>query len=610
MQRLEAISMQGLILAAGLGARLGSLTADRTKGMLSLHGRTLIERAIDGFRRAGIRRVVVVIGHAGNDLSKYLQESCPDIEFVFVTNPIYDKTNNIYSLWLAREQLLADDTVVLESDLVFDRDLVKRVVEDPEANVAVVAPFEAWMDGTVTLLDGDGRLTAMVPKELFDWERAGDYYKTVNVYKFSREFSERVYMPFLDAYIKAFGRNRYYETVLAVITYIGEHGLAGHVLDREWYEIDDLQDLDIAEALFAEGREKLERMQRRYGGYWRFPKLLDYCYLVNPYFPSPRLSEELEANFDRVLREYPSGRDVVDLLAAKTFQCDPEQITVGNGASELIRGHLRDFEGRFGIMMPTFNEYFESAARAEIVKHEPTNPDFTYTLTDLKALADRVDSLLLINPDNPSGHYVSPEDVLALLEHLEEQGKRLILDESFVDFVDRPDGSSFLSGELLAEHPGLVVIKSISKSYGVPGARLGVLASGDTDLVARAKRDMPIWNINSIGEYFLQVIGKYKSDYRLGCDALRRERARFGALLREIPFLRVIPSQSNYFLCEVTERYASIELAERLLDDHDILIKDCTGKPGFGNGQFVRLSVRDRDDDDRMMAALRALASS
>lgn len=116
-------------------------------------------------------------------------------------------------------------------------------------------------------------------------------------------------------------------------------------------------------------------------------------------------------------------------------------------------------------------------------------------------------------------------------------------------------------------------MKSISKSYGVPGLRLGVLASADKMLVKKLRGDVAIWNINSFAEFYMQIFGKYERDYWDACDKFRNERNHFHDDLKEIPFLRVIPSQANYFLCELTNGVSSYELTLSLLADYNIYIK-------------------------------------
>ena len=118
-----------------------------------------------------------------------------------------------------------------------------------------------------------------------------------------------------------------------------------------WYEIDDIQDLDIAESMFVEDMdEKVSSIQNRYGGYWRYPKLLDFCYLVNPYFPPQKLMNEIKANFETLLTQYPSGIRVNSLLAAKNFGVKPEHILVGNGAAELIKSLMGRLNGKIGLI--------------------------------------------------------------------------------------------------------------------------------------------------------------------------------------------------------------------------------------------------------------------
>lgn len=245
-----------------------------------------------------------------------------------------------------------------------------------------------------------------------------------------------------------------------------------------------------------------------------------------------------------------------------------------------------------------------------IVKFHPSNPDFRYTAVELMAyFADKdIKALLLVNPDNPSGNYLSKEEILLLIGWCEERGIMAVIDESFVDFSDGGLSETLIKEEILTAHPTLCVVKSISKSYGVPGLRLGVIASGNLKLIERLKKDVAIWNINSFGEFYLQIYGKYENDYASSCEKFREERRRFAHELARIPFLRVIPSQANYFLCEVTGRFSSYELTLLLLSRFNILIKDCSGKKGFDNErQYVRIAIRDKKDNDRLVEALRLL---
>ena len=145
--------MQAIILAAGMGKRLKELTRNNTKCMVKVNGKTLIERMLAQLDRLNLSRIVIVIGYEGQKLVDFIDQLDIKTETVYVENPIYFKTNNIYSLYLAREYLLKEDTLLLESDLIFEDAVLDRIIKDPYPNLVLVAKFESWMDGTVVKLD-------------------------------------------------------------------------------------------------------------------------------------------------------------------------------------------------------------------------------------------------------------------------------------------------------------------------------------------------------------------------------------------------------------------------------------------------------------------------
>ena len=602
--------MQAIILAAGMGRRLGELTNDNTKCMLQVNGVRLIHRILDSIYETGIRRVVLVVGYKAENVKELIGNEYRGMEIIYVENSVYDKTNNIYSLFLAREYLTADDTILLESDLIFESRILTKIINDPYPTLALVDKYESWMDGTVVTLDDQSNIVEFLTKDKFKYSDIERYYKTVNIYKFSKDFSETHYVPFLEAYCHALGNNEYYEQVLKVITLLDDSPLKALPLGGEkWYEIDDVQDLDIASSMFAPtDEERYNAIASRYGGYWRYPHMLDFCYLVNPYFPPQQMVDELKASFDILLREYPSGMRVNSLLAGKYFGVKQEYIAVGNGAAELIKAFIEKHTDKIGVIYPTFEEYPNRSDKERIVSYLPTNASMQYDAEDIiNYFGDKeIGTLLLINPDNPSGNYIPYADLLRLIAWTKERGINFIVDESFVDFVDTEGEFSLLHNDVLQNNKHLYVVKSISKSYGVPGLRLGVLASGDTETIARLKKEVAIWNINSFGEFYMQIYEKYHKDYLKACQLFREERKLFFEELQQIPYLRVIPSQANYFLCELmTDKFSSKELAVRLLTDHDILIKDCSGKSAFSRGSYIRLAVRDRKDNHKLTEALK-----
>ena len=591
-----------------MGKRLGELTKGNTKCMVEVNGVSLIDRALGQLASLDLNRVVIVVGYEGKKLMDYIGNRYDGrLKIEYIENPIYDKTNNIYSLALAKEKLLEDDTLLIESDLIFDDRMFPLIVNNPYPNLALVAKYETWMDGTMVRIDDDNNIVDFISKKAFKYSDVDFYYKTVNVYKFSRDFMEHKYLPFLEAYCSALGNNEYYEQVLRVICMLDNSELkALPITDEKWYEIDDIQDLDIASAIFSEGEEKLRLYMKRYGGYWRFPELLDYCYLVNPYFPTPKMKDELRSNFDTLLTEYPSGMGVNSLIAGKCFGVKAKHIVVGNGAAELIKSLMSTMKGRLGVVYPTFEEYPNRLEAERIVRFVPSSEDFHYTVDELMAYfeAHPVENLLLINPDNPSGNYIKYSDLLRLIDWAGTRGCRLVIDESFADFSEEFPENTLLHDDVLERNPHLCVMKSISKSYGVPGLRLGVLASGDEEIIAHLKKDVSIWNINSFAEFFLQIYSKYDSDYKRSSAKFIAERERFRTELDAVPFLEVFDSQANYFLCRLTGTLTSDELAVRLLSDYGILIKDCSTKKGFEGRNYIRIAIRNREDNSRLVKAL------
>ncbi len=599
--------MQAIILAAGMGKRLKELTTENTKCMVEVNGVTLIDRMLHQLDRQYLSRIVIVVGYKGKKLIDYIDTLDIKTPITFINNPIYDKTNNIYSLSLAKDYLCDEDTLLFESDIIFEDSVITALIDDSRETLALVDKYESWMDGTCVKLAEDDSIEAFVSGSKFKYNESGDYYKTVNIYKFSRRFSQTHYVPFLDAYSKALGNNEYYEQVLRVITMLDNPEIkAKRLSGQRWYEIDDAQDLDIATSMFtADSEQKLSLMQSRYGGYWRYPQLIDFCYLVNPYFPPQKLTDEIKASFEKLLTQYPSGMKVNSLLAAKNFSVHRDNILVGNGAAELIKSFMSGINGKCGFVRPTFEEYPNRFDENNSVIFTPDDPDFFYSAEDLtEYFRDKtIDTLVVVNPDNPSGNYIPKSGLLKLIDWAKEKGIRLVIDESFADFSDEIN-NTLIEQKLLDDNPHLFVVKSISKSYGVPGLRLGVLASGNVDEIERMKKDVAIWNINSFAEFYMQIEEKYHKQYLISLEKIKAERSRFQSELSIIKGLRAVPSQANYILVEL-DGISATELTKVLLEKYDIYIKDLSVK--IKGGQYVRIAVRNTEDNNKLLRALKEI---
>ena len=597
--------MQGLMLAAGMGKRLGKYTQGNTKCMLEVAGETLIERAVNALKSAGIHRLIMVVGYKSENLKNFIKQKIKDMEIIFIDNDNYDKSNNIYSLYLAKDWLEKDDTIMLESDLIFEDRMIQELVANKNKDVALVAKYEQWMDGTVVTIDSKNRITEFIEKKDFRFDRIDEYYKTVNIYKLTKEFSKNQYIPFLEAYMKAYGINEYYELALKAIAHLSRSTLkALPIGDIKWYEIDDAQDYDIVNCLFSKPEDTIKMYQKRFGGYWRFNNIKDYCYLVNPYFPPQNMINKIMYLSKELISSYPSGLNIQNINAGRLFGIDETEILVGNGAAELINilGHLS--RGKMALSIPAFNEYERCFKNCQIIELDSKTNGYRLDPNKILEIIDAVDSIAIINPDNPSGDFIKFDDMIKIIEKADTQNKKIIVDESFIDFADVDVRYTLLNSRILEKYKNLIVIKSIGKSYGVPGIRLGILASGNKELLSTIRDEMAIWNINAFGEYYLQIATLYTKEYKKSCELIAKERSSFISKLKQIPYIKPYESQANYIMCKLEGRN-STALANYLLKNYSILIKDLKNKKGFENVDFIRLAVKSTKDNDELIEALK-----
>lgn len=598
--------MQALMLAAGMGKRLGKLTGENTKCMLEVAGEKLIDRAIEAVELAGITKMVIVVGYKGDNLVNYINENYKDskISFEFINNKDYATSNNIYSFYMAKEYLEKDDTILMESDLIYEKELVSKLVNDCHENIAAVAKYKSWMDGTCVTLDDSGNILQFIEKANLDFDSGIDYYKTVNIYKFTKDFCKNIYIPFLESYMKAYGLNSYYETVLKVISHLSNSNIYGYEIgNMAWYEIDDIQDYDIASVLFSKGKEKYDLVASKFGGYWRYDKMLDFCYLVNPYFPTKTMIEKMQREFPVLLGNYPSGLAMQNMNAERIFGVNRQYLLVGNGASELINALGVLQTGVLAVGVPTFNEYVRCFRNCEIKYVDNSQINYGISLEAYKKACEDADLLCVVSPDNPSGAMLSKDDALELIEYAKSCNTNVLIDESFIDFADKEVRYTLLNNEILEKYPNLIVMKSIGKSYGVAGLRLGVLASSNIELLADIKKYMQIWNINSFAEYYLQIYNLFAKDYVTACDKIAYQRNRMINEINKMQNFKAYTSQANYILVEVKSG-SSYDLCVKALEENNIFIKDLSTKNYFKGKNFIRIAVKDEEENNILLGFL------
>lgn len=597
--------MQGIILAAGMGSRLKKLTQKKPKCMVEVSGVTLIERALKQLDKLHLNRIVIVTGYSSDILTNFANGLDIVTPIVYVNNDIYDQTNNIYSLYLAKDFLESDDTLLLESDLIFEEGILEKIINDKEENLALVDKYESWMDGTCLIVGENDEIESFVPGRKFDFTNSNNYYKTVNIYKFSKNFSRRYYVPFLEAYSKALGYNEYYEEVLRIITILDNPIIKAKKLNGElWYEIDDEADLDIAESFFPkDDYDRLDKIQYRYGGYWRYPKLTDFCCPINSFYPPQKMKDEIVASFNSLVTQYPSGNEVNSLLAGKIYGIDHNMVIVGNGIPELIREIMNQVHGKVGIIQTAFNEYTRRVQGEKIV-YTPDSEDFSYTVNDLIRYfsKQKVDSLIISNPDNSSGNFILRDDMEQLVQWCDNNGITIVVDESFIDYAEW--SYSLLEEDVLGKYKKLVVIRSISEPHGMPGIRLGILASADQEIIDNIRQNISIWNVNSIAEFYMQIFEKYKKQYLISLAEIIKERKRFIGQLSLIEGIRVIESQSNHLMVEITNGLTARDVTKMLLNECNILVKDLSVKRMNINHQYIRIAIRSSKENDNFVCCL------
>ncbi len=595
--------MKAIVLAAGVGRRMGLLTANRHKTLLEVGGTTVLGRLLTGLLENGIDDVCLVTGYRADEVETFVRENFPQVKAQFVRNEKYATTNNIVSMAMALESVdIDDDILLIESDLVFEPAVIQRVLRSRHANVALVDTYRTGMDGTVVALSGpDGVVDRVIPgaRQPADFDFS-DKYKTLNIYRFSAEFCRTTFRELLSYYARIIDDNCYYELILGVLIYMRQVQVHAEVLDGEtWAEIDDPNDLRAANHLF-EPAGRRQQLESTWGGYWNTP-VTDFAFIRNMYFPTPSMLSQLRASLPELVVNYGSTQSVLDEKLAHYLRCDPEHVELLNGASQILTPALRDHLGavRAVLPTPTFGEY-----RRLFPDAVTYSDDGTIDLDDLAAKAADADVVVVVNPNNPTGTTVRTADIAALAARF--PGTRFLVDESFIEFSGQPSIAGWAAQEGAAN---VLVVKSLSKSLGVPGLRLGYLFTLDADLRAKVRGDLPVWNSNSLAEYFLEIVLKYRDDLADSLSRTVADREELAAGLGALSTVEhVYDSGANFLLARLTvDRDEASRLADELVDRDGILVKDVSAK--FGDGRaYWRLAVRTPEENRLLCAAVRRLA--
>ena len=332
-------------------------------------------------------------------------------------------------------------------------------------------------------------------------------------------------------------------------------------------------------------------------------ELIDFCIPVNLHFPPAELLELIRADLCEILRYYPDYADVHQRHIAELTGLAPETIVPCNGSTEIITQLCQRAEGPVVTSVPTFSRWTDLPLELNVPLHTITRRRERAFRLEVGEIVGRVRetrarTLVISNPNNPTGAWLTLEEVKALTRALEDLDA-VVVDESFIDFSDIETAAGFA-----AETPNLVVVKSMGKSLGWHGVRLGYAAA--TPGRAKTLRErLPFWNVNGLAAYVLKTVTRFKAEYRESFARAAEDRAYMTKRLSEISGLTVYPSKANFLFVELPEGVPGKVLRDRLLGRYGLLVRECGNKIGSSE-QYLRLAVQGGAAVDVLAAALRA----
>lgn len=587
--------MKVIILTAGYGKRMRPLTNQTHKTLLDISGKTVIQRIIDALIPFNLTDITIVTGYCEAEIKAYLTKTYPTLDIHYIHNERYRETNNIYSMSLALQNMSVDrDILLIESDLIFEPAVIARLLNSPHRNVALVDHYRSGMDGTVVTVDSErGTITNVIPPHLqgidFDFK---DKYKTLNIYRFSQDFCNGSFKNLLTYYAKTIDDNCYYELILGIIIYMQKIDFYAEILDSEkWTEIDDPNDLNIARFVFDKTSQK-EILDSSYGGYWNYD-ILDYCFIRNMYFPSTAVWSEFKNNLASLMQNYGSKQSILNKKLATYLLCQEDNVTLLNGAAQIypiLEQYLADKKAL--LPYPTFGEY------SRIFSHQITYSDQVgIDAAEILEKANSCDVVVIVNPNNPTGSLLPNEWIYNFAATHPETV--VVLDESFIDFTEQGSILSMLEDNPLSN---IILITSLSKTLGVPGMRLGYVYSSNSLFNAYVRKMIPIWNSNSLAEYFLEIILKHRQSVQASFRQTMQDRKQFSIQLQSLPIVETVyPSGGNFLLVSLRcDSMFTGKLIEYLLSKHSIYVKDVSER--FKDEKsYLRLAVRDTVDNQKFI---------
>jgi histidinol-phosphate/aromatic aminotransferase/cobyric acid decarboxylase-like protein len=318
--------------------------------------------------------------------------------------------------------------------------------------------------------------------------------------------------------------------------------------------------------------------------------------------------EDLKENFTNLIKSYPSSSLTMSQRhLAAVLRVNPENLIVGNGATELIVLINTLLIDRIGVPIPTFGEYIEKLKDHREAELYALKPEERYqlNLNDYLAWARHqgLRSLLVINPGNPTGQLFSLDEMTDFVQRAKDM-ELVIVDESFIDFAGDPVPSLL---QVADRFSNLLLVRSMSKHCGVPGLRLGYCYSDNLYVLNRIRQFIPTWNINTLAQYFLSLLPATDAAYHESRKRLIADVRCLYESLSAIRGLDVYPTGANFVLFKIKNGMTASELQARLLSEHRMYVRDCSNKIGMDK-YHIRVASQGREKDARLVEALQVMA--
>jgi histidinol-phosphate/aromatic aminotransferase/cobyric acid decarboxylase-like protein len=344
---------------------------------------------------------------------------------------------------------------------------------------------------------------------------------------------------------------------------------------------------------------------------------VDACFLSNPYATDlflKYLNQDLikTDKLRSVLEFYPPQNYDVSRYISKAIGVDARNIFVGNGAIEVIQAVMHRFvKSKICVIIPTFSSYYEFARPDTEVIYYKLEKDDNYTLDPEQYLSfvkeHKPDSIAIINPNNPNGGYLNKEDLIHILENLKDL-ENVIIDESFIHFAyENVELSQITTEELIDRYSNLIIVKSMSKDFGIAGIRAGYAVMHE-DRIKVLLGNGYLWNVSGLADYFFKIYADptFIEEY----DIVRKK-----YIMNTLMFLtelnnlnnkgiRIYPSKANFALIELTNGLTSFDFSMKLLVEYGVYVRDCSDKIGL-DGQFVRIASRTFEENLKIISAIK-----